>query len=321
MRCLICMFLLWRAVEGVNMMYGDRIPLIDPHDRIELRPDPSAIRIPRSPGVWDTVSNWFSTAKTSIFGGDEKSGTTPTGAPVIIPTNRPTPVVPDANTVVLEGSGMTPSASGLTLRDFIQPKAPVDGNFMNGLISARLYRALGTRSLGDEVMPMNHPLKHDDGMKTEFVTFWYPTNGRPVWGKATMDPSGNVVGSYIFNNQIFNTTDQQVLAKSRVLTYTPADEEAHNFRYGWVPVGRLDRTTAVTITGYDTNQCTQYVPAIYIDSQHSNYEFLGEADLVNRIFYYVNQGIVNSVSMPKYQTDVRVMVKLRCRCSCDSPYG
>ncbi|WKX89536.1 hypothetical protein Q1695_008863 [Nippostrongylus brasiliensis] len=63
-----------------------------------------------------------------------------------------------------------------------------------------------------------------------------------------------------------------------------------------------------------SNLCSpRLAPAVF---QDDGYEFLGEADIDNRMMQYVFQGHVHVVDKSQFLGKVYVLTKQRCSCSC-----
>ncbi|CAJ0946714.1 unnamed protein product, partial [Mesorhabditis belari] len=299
MRLSISLFLLLRSVEVLaeNPTKTNEIPPLQPNfENIETNAlPPKSSRFSRSPS-------------------DQTTTTPIPRTPIYIPDVRPEF---QDHTNVEEGSGMNPSTSTRALSPLISMQfpevtpTPSFDTYINGYLSNRQYRSLTPTLMGDELMAVNRP-----GGPNEFVAFWIPQNGRPVWGKVFVDSTGKTAGSFILNGRVYNTSDPSIFSQTRVLTYAPDYEEKFNFRYSWVPMGRLDPNLAVTVIN-DARQCKQTVPALLVDRIHKNFQYLGEVDLITRQFNYVYGGIPHTIAdSSQFMTDVRVIVKLRCQCSC-----
>ncbi|ULU13589.1 hypothetical protein L3Y34_016231 [Caenorhabditis briggsae] len=100
----------------------------------------------------------------------------------------------------------------------------------------------------------------------------------------------------------------------RLVQYV-GNEQENNFKFAWTKAIDVDMATVVSEHDYTQKCSPRMAPAVL---QDQGYEFLGEADIDNRIMYYVDHNIVNSVSGSLFTNSVYLLTKQQCQCSCPS---
>ncbi|XGW22662.1 hypothetical protein V3C99_005126 [Haemonchus contortus] len=140
-----------------------------------------------------------------------------------------------------------------------------------------------------------------------------PRNAAPHWGSIYMDQKLHIEGTFIQNGRIRNLTQPDMAKETiRLLQYV-GSPESNNFKFVWVLAKNLDASTAISLRE-PSNLCSpRLAPAVF---QDEDYEFLGEADIDNRIMQYVFQGHIHVVDKAQFLGKVYVLTKQRCSCSC-----
>ncbi|WKX89537.1 hypothetical protein Q1695_008863 [Nippostrongylus brasiliensis] len=225
----------------------------------------------------------------------------------------------------LEGSGMEPtmdSSSALTTLAHIDTlfgnkvkKRAAD--FYNGVLGPQFFSPFNIaapRFPPNAVIGLSRPLQRGNvPPRVEYVALWNPRGGAPHWGTVYLDNRLQIEGSFVKDGRLMNLTQPSMSKEPiRLLQYigTP---ESNNFKFVWVLARNLDTATAVSMK-QPSNLCSpRLAPAVF---QDDGYEFLGEADIDNRMMQYVFQGHVHVVDKSQFLGKVYVLTKQRCSCSC-----
>ncbi|KAK6014720.1 hypothetical protein OSTOST_19891 [Ostertagia ostertagi] len=256
----------------------------------------------------------------------------------------------------LEGSGIdivTDSSSTLTSLAHIDPTAVSNkirkraADFYNGFVGPQFYSPFSIsapRFPPTAVIGLSRPLQRDSmPPHVEYValctlkivlclrfgvfifSIWIlipihidefsmnPRNAAPHWGSIYLDPRLHIEGTFIQDGRIKNLTQPDMAKETvRLLQYV-GTPESNNFKFVWVLARNLDVATALSYKAQSNICSPRLAPAVF---QDDGYEFLGEADIDNRMMQYVFQGHVHVVDKGQFLSKVYVLTKQRCSCSC-----
>ncbi|XGW22663.1 hypothetical protein V3C99_005126 [Haemonchus contortus] len=224
----------------------------------------------------------------------------------------------------LEGSGtdvVTDSSYTLTTLTHVGTVSPKvkkrAADFYNGFVGPQFYSPFSIsapRFPPTSVIGLGRPLQRGSmPPNVEYVALWNPRNAAPHWGSIYMDQKLHIEGTFIQNGRIRNLTQPDMAKETiRLLQYV-GSPESNNFKFVWVLAKNLDASTAISLRE-PSNLCSpRLAPAVF---QDEDYEFLGEADIDNRIMQYVFQGHIHVVDKAQFLGKVYVLTKQRCSCSC-----
>ncbi|CAJ0592515.1 unnamed protein product [Cylicocyclus nassatus] len=137
--------------------------------------------------------------------------------------------------------------------------------------------------------------------------------GQPHWGTVSYDSRLQSEGTFIQNGRVMNLTQPSMRQERiRLLQYV-GTPESNNFKFVWVLARNLDVSTAISIRERGNLCSPRMAPAVF---QDEGYEFLGEADIESRTMQYVYQGHPHVVDKSQFLSNVYVLIKQRCSCSC-----
>ncbi|PAV84363.1 hypothetical protein WR25_20818 isoform A [Diploscapter pachys] len=188
-------------------------------------------------------------------------------------------------------------------------------NFYNGIVTNDFYSPFNVDLPifpQEPVIALGRPLQQGrEGPIVQYVAQWSPRGRPPHWGAVTFSRQSKAEGSFIADNRIYNLTSMKG-EPIRLLQYV-GNEQSNNFKFAWIIARDADPATVLSLRE-STNSCSpRLAPAVYRDS---GYEFLGEADIDNRIMKYVAQGHINVVDKTKFTNNVYLLTKQQCSCSC-----
>ncbi|VDO66935.1 unnamed protein product [Heligmosomoides polygyrus] len=196
-------------------------------------------------------------------------------------------------------SSSSSSPSNLALDHVIERSVElehVEGSGYNGLVGPQFFspfKISAPRFPPTAVIGLSRPLQRGDmPPHVEYVALWNPRGGAPHWGNVYVDHHLQIEGSFIQDGRVVNLTQPSMANEAiRLLQYigTP---ESNNFKFVWVLARNLDVSTAISMK-IPSDLCSpRLAPAVF---QDDGYEFLGEADIDNRLMQYVFQGHVHVV--------------------------
>ncbi|PAV90990.1 hypothetical protein WR25_21485 [Diploscapter pachys] len=188
-------------------------------------------------------------------------------------------------------------------------------NFYNGIVTNEFYSPFNVDLPifpQDPVIALGRPLQQGgEGPIVQYVAQWSPRGQPPHWGAVTFSRQSKAEGSFIANNRIYNLTSMKG-EPIRLLQYV-GNEQSNNFKFAWVIARDADPATVLSLRESTKSCSPRLAPAVYRDS---GYEFLGEADIDNRIMKYVAQGHINVADGKKFTNNVYLLTKQQCSCSC-----
>ncbi|GMT28757.1 hypothetical protein PFISCL1PPCAC_20054, partial [Pristionchus fissidentatus] len=251
----------------------------------------------------------------------------------------------DSNDTIIEGSGVEGSGlSTMSLNDDYLPStltidkstvAPIDvGSPRNRFLSAVEKRGTDTTShkLGNlpidfmgkmdlrstssipssSLLAMGRPLKKGAGRtQHEYVVLLLQSSSRR-WGRLYLDSSRTPQAEFVDNNRVVDARSSNLPFRSILLPSNAAS--TYNVDVEWVQARLVDPLSIVVQV--DTRKAYPKITSgVFING---DFEYLGEADIENRIFTYVDNGHMSVVEGPRFDQSVFVMTKSTCSCSCKS---
>ncbi|CAP37374.2 Protein CBG20336 [Caenorhabditis briggsae] len=144
------------------------------------------------------------------------------------------------------------------------------------------------------IIPLNRPLQRGNSIpQLQYIALWAPRGQPPHWGAIFQNVLGKLDGSFIKDRRIYNLSSTEMQNTPVRLVQYVGNEQENNFKFAWTKAIDVDMATVVSEHDYTQKCSPRMAPAVL---QDQGYEFLGEADIDNRIMYYVDHNIVNSVS-------------------------
>ncbi|NP_001333547.1 Nematode Specific Peptide family [Caenorhabditis elegans] len=189
--------------------------------------------------------------------------------------------------------------------------------FYNGILDRPFYSAFSYSKPiipPTAIIPLNRPLQRGNNIpQLQYIALWAPRGQPPHWGSIHQNAMGKLDGSFIKDRRIYNLSSPDMQNTPVRLVQYVGNEQENNFKFAWTKAIDVDMATVVSEKDY-TKQCSpKMAPAVL---QDHGYEFLGEADIDNRIMYYVDHNYVNTVSGSLFTNNVYLLTKQQCQCSC-----
>ncbi|CAD6189879.1 unnamed protein product [Caenorhabditis auriculariae] len=190
-------------------------------------------------------------------------------------------------------------------------------DFYNGIIDREFYTpfVLSRPSIPKTaVLAFDRPLQRGNAVpQVQYIGLWAPRGQPPHWGAIGLNSVGKLDGIFVKDGRIFNLSRPELInTPIRLLQYV-GTADRNNFRFSWVRAIDADVATVVSEKKYGDLCSPRMAPAII---QDQGFEFLGEADIDNRVMYYVHDGLATKVEKDIYTTKVFLLSKTRCQCSC-----
>ncbi|CAI2294778.1 unnamed protein product [Caenorhabditis sp. 36 PRJEB53466] len=189
--------------------------------------------------------------------------------------------------------------------------------FYNGILDRQFFVAFTySKAIVPKtaITPLNRPLQRGNGIpQTQYIALWAPRGQPPHWGAIFVNAQNRLDGSFIRNGRIYNLSAPDMQNTPVRLVQYVGNEQENNFRFAWIKAIDVDMATVVSEKDYSKDCSPRMAPAVL---QDHGYEYLGEADLDNRVFYYVDQNYPNHVNGSLFTNNVYLLTKQQCQCSC-----
>ncbi|CAB3408047.1 unnamed protein product [Caenorhabditis bovis] len=188
--------------------------------------------------------------------------------------------------------------------------------FYNGLLDPEFFSPFSynkPRIPPTAVIPFGRPLQRGNNIpQLQYIALWAPRGQSPHWGIIATNSMGKLDGVFIKDRRIYNLSSTNLQNTNvRLLQYV-GSESSNNFRFAWTRA--IDVDIATVVSEKKVGLChPRMAPAIL---QDQGYEYLGEADIDNRIMFYVEHNYVNTVEGALFTNNVFLLTKQQCQCSC-----
>ncbi|GMT00777.1 hypothetical protein PENTCL1PPCAC_22951 [Pristionchus entomophagus] len=174
------------------------------------------------------------------------------------------------------------------------------------------------------LMAMGRPLKKGQGRtENEYVALLTFSNQCHLslqsssrrWGRLFLNSSRIPQAEFIDNNRVVDARSSGLPFRSILLPSNAAS--TYNVGVSWIQ-GRLVDPLSIVVQTDTRRSYPKITAGVFVNS---DYEYLGEADVENRRFTYVENGHVAVVEGNQFDESVFVMTKESCSCSCQSKGG
>uniref|UniRef100_A0A8R1I672 Uncharacterized protein n=2 Tax=Caenorhabditis japonica TaxID=281687 RepID=A0A8R1I672_CAEJA len=189
--------------------------------------------------------------------------------------------------------------------------------FYNGILDRQFFSVfsyLKPTVPPTAIIPLNRPLQRGNSIpQLQYIALWAPRGQQPHWGAIYQNSAGKLDGSFIRERRIYNLSASDMQSTPVRLVQYVGSEQENNFRFAWIKAIDSDMATVISERDYTKDCSPRMAPAVL---QDHGFEYLGEADIDNRVMYYVENNFVNTVSGSLFTNNVYLLTKQQCRCSC-----